>query len=92
VQGLTVRDSRFQTAEGVGVGSTLAEVQRHYQVTPTLAEGPTVVASTEQMTFGLNDASFAPTAKVTSVWLYGDPSAIRQARCPERGRVETISH
>jgi hypothetical protein len=91
VQGIRVRDSRFQTAEGVGVGSTLAEVRRHYEVMLTEEEGPQAIAPALQMTFGLGDASFAPTAKVTSVWLYGYPAAIRKARCPERGRVGTVT-
>ena len=86
-QGLDVRDPRFRTAEGIGVGSTLAEVSKAYAVTVSNEEGPHAWAESIQMAFGLDDASLAPTAKVKSVWLPGDPVAIRKARCPERGAL-----
>jgi hypothetical protein len=85
VQGLDVRDQRFRTAEGIGVGSTLAEVSNAYSVAVSLEEGPHAWAESIQMTFRLDDVSLAPTARVTSVWLPGNRAAIRQARCPERG-------
>ena len=87
VQPLEVRDRRFRTAEGIGVGSTLAEVSQAYTVRVSNEEGPHARVESLQMGFRLDDASFAPTAKVTSIWLPGNPVAIRQARCPERGAL-----
>jgi hypothetical protein len=87
VQGIDIRDPRFRTAEGIGVGSTLAEVSRTYAVTVSNEEGPHAWAEAIQMVFGLDDASLAPTTKVKSVWLPGDPVAIRKARCPDRGAL-----
>jgi len=87
VQGIEVRDPRFRTAAGIGVGSTLADIRRHYKVTVSEEEGAHAVAKEEGMTFNFADGSFAPTAKVISVWIYGDPVAVRKARCPERGRL-----
>ena len=86
VQGLDVRDPRFRTEEGIGVGSTLAEVSKAYAVTVSNEEGPHAWAESMRMSFRLDDASLTPSAKVTSVWLPGDPVAIRKARCPDRGR------
>jgi len=85
VQGIEVRDPRFHTAAGIGVGSTLADIRRHYKVTVSEEEGAHAVAKEEGMTFNFDDRSFAPTAKVKSVWIYGDPVAVRKTRCPERG-------
>jgi hypothetical protein len=87
VQGIEVRDPRFRTAAGIGVGSTLADIRRHYKVAVSEEEGAHAVAKEEGMTFNFADGSFAPTAKVISVWIYGDPVAVRKARCPERGRL-----
>ena len=87
VQGLIVRDPRFRTAEGIGVGSTLAEVAKAYKVTVSNTEGPHAWAEAVRMAFRLDDASLAPTARVNSVWLPGDPAAVRKARCPERGAL-----
>jgi hypothetical protein len=36
------------------------------------------------MNFRVDDASLAPTAKVTSIWLPANPVTIRKARCPDR--------
>lgn len=71
-QGLDVRDPRSRTAEGIGVGSTLAEVSKAYAVTVSNDEGPHAWAESMQMAFGLDDASLAPTARVKSVWLPGN--------------------
>ena len=82
VQGLDVRDPRFRTAEGIGVGLTLADVSKVYAVTVSNEEGPHAWVESMQMAFRLDDVSLAPTARVKSVWLPGNPVAIRKARCP----------
>jgi hypothetical protein len=87
VQGIDVRDPRFRTAEGIGVGSTLADVSKVYRVTVGRENGPHAWVDAVKMRFGLDSASLAPTARVTSVWLPGDPVAVRLARCPERGAL-----
>jgi hypothetical protein len=87
VQSIQVRDPRFRTAEGMGVGSTLAEVSKAYKVTLSREEGPHAWVEAIQMGFRVDDMSLAPTARVTSVWLPGDPVAVRKARCPERGAL-----
>ena len=81
VWGITVNDPRFRTAAGIGVGSSLAEVRRHYAVEPTWGEGERVaVAKTISMTFLLSDATDAAT--VRSVWLFPGPDAV--ANCAQR--------
>jgi hypothetical protein len=87
VQSIRVRDPRFRTAEGIGVGSTRAEVSKAYKVTLSREEGPHAWVEAIQMGFRVDDMSLAPTARVTSVWLPGDPVAVRKARCPERGAL-----
>ena len=85
IQGLNVRDARFRTKEGLGVGSTLAELQKHYRVVLSDEEGPHAWVEAIQMNFGLENGSRLPSVRVRSVWLPGNPVAIRRARCPERG-------
>lgn len=87
IQGIRVRDPRFRTAEGIGVGSTLGDLSEAYPTKTSEEEGPHAWVESIRMNFGLEDASFAPTAKVTSIWIPGDPVAIRTARCPERGAL-----
>ena len=86
VQGIEVRDPRFHTREGVGVGSRLGDVQKYYRVILSREEGPHALAPDIRMTFDLESDARMPTVRVTSVWLYGDPDAIRAARCPDRSR------
>ena len=82
VQGIEVRDPRFRTREGVGVGSTLGEVQKYYRVTLSNEEGYNAHAAAIRMTFRLESATRTGAARVRSVWIYADPGEIRQARCP----------
>ena len=85
VQGIEVRDPRFRTWDGIGVGSTLGQLQRVYSARLGSAEVPYAWIETLRMTFQLDNDSGAPDVRIRKVWLPGDPVAIRKARCPERG-------
>ena len=86
VYGMSVYDPRFRTREGVGVGSTIGELRRAYDVRLNREEGHSVVVPALRMTFEINGTRFADSVRVTSVWVWSDPNEIRARRCPRAGR------
>ena len=83
--GIQVRDARFRTKEGFGVGTTAAELRRRYQFQITEAEGAhAAVVDALRMTFALTRQGPVDQQRVTAVWLWPDPEAVRKKRCPGR--------
>jgi cyclophilin family peptidyl-prolyl cis-trans isomerase len=79
IDAITVTDPRYRTPEGIGVGSSLADVRRHYAVSRSHGDvGPVAVAEQLSMTFVLSEDSEAAT--VVSVFMYLPPDALKQ-RC-----------
>jgi hypothetical protein len=86
VWGIDVRDPRFRTSDGLGVGSTGAELRSRYQFQISEAEGAhAAVVEALKMSFSLDPEVPVDRARVTSVWIWPDPVAVRKRRCPERG-------
>ena len=86
---IEVRDKRFRTREGIGIGSTLGELRRHYKVeTGGSNEGSisAIIPSMMNMSFVL-DAEDAPSnaSKVKSIFMPPDPVTVRNHRCPQLG-------
>lgn len=84
VWGVEVRDPRFRTPEGLGVGSTLAELRRAYHVEISESEGHAAMVKTLKMTFSLTSDAPADRQRVVSVWVWPDPVRVHNQRCPER--------
>ena len=89
VQGIDVRDPRFRTKEGIGVGSTVGDVRRAYRDARfSEEEGPHLWVESQRMNFRMASAANVDTTRVTAVWLPGDdPRVVRQQVCPERGPI-----
>jgi hypothetical protein len=85
VRGIFVHDARFRTAEGIGVGSTLGQLRRRYEVKLSDEEGPHAWVESLRMNFRLENGSRSDAVRIQSIWIPGDPAAIRKSRCPERG-------
>jgi hypothetical protein len=82
MSGIDVRDRNFRTREGLGVGSTLGELRRFYNVELSHAEGESAIVPALKMSFALDSPGGADNARVTRVWMWADPVAVRQRRCP----------
>jgi hypothetical protein len=86
VWGIDVRDSRFRTKDGFGVGSTAGDLRRSYPFQISEAEGAhAAVVEALHMSFSLTREGPVDQQRVTAVWIWPDPVAVRKKRCPERG-------
>ena len=65
---IEVYDPRFQTASGLHVGSTLADVRKQHSVKISHEEGLRALSDELAMTFELNDNH--PTAKVQAIAVF----------------------
>jgi hypothetical protein len=87
--GIAVHDPRFRTVDGLGVGSTLRDLRRHYpavNVTNIDADGgPSVVITELGLTFAMERlAVYTDASRVESVWVFPQPVAVRARKCPDR--------
>jgi len=86
VYGISVRDARYRTREGLGVGSTLGELRRYFKVDPPfeISETGDLSAITPGLTFAL-EYSDSPKddTKVKSIWVYPDEEQIEKRWCPQ---------
>jgi hypothetical protein len=88
VWGITVRDRRFRTTDGFGVGSTLGDLRKTYKAEVGWGEGVRIAhVAALGMTFMLDDsaAGAADMWPVKAVWVVPQPVQVRQARCPHLG-------
>jgi hypothetical protein len=87
IWGMDVRDSRFRTRDGFGVGSTVGELRRVYRVQASHAEGESVFVDALKLSFVVDDDSSKDRSRVVSVWVPPDPVTVRKRRCPDRQRI-----
>lgn len=92
VNRIQVRDERFRTVDGLGVGSTLGDVRKRYEVRTGAAEGAYALVEALQMTFGLeprwypvaNQQKVPDSATIVSVLLRQPSAEIQKRYCPDR--------
>jgi hypothetical protein len=85
VWGIDVRDPRFRTKEGLGVGTTEGELRRSYSFQISEAEGAhAAIIDALKMSFSLSREESLEQQRVTSVWIWPDPETVRRKRCPGR--------
>jgi hypothetical protein len=85
VSGIEVRDAKYRTREGIGVGSMLGDLRRRYQkIELGSAEGAYAWVPAIRMSFKLTDDSRRDSVRVESVWIPGDPVEVRKQHCPGR--------
>jgi hypothetical protein len=86
VWGIYVRDSRFRTTDGFGVGSTAGDLRRTYSFDVSEEEGAhAAIVKVLQMSFSLTRQGPIDEQRVTSVWIWPNPERVRKKRCPGRG-------
>ncbi len=85
VWAIDVRDRRFRTKEGVGIGSSLRDLRRSYKIELLSGEGAIYAGAKETgLSFRLSAAAPSDSAVVISVRVVPDPERVRQQRCPGR--------
>ena len=89
VWGISVHDPRFRTTNGLGPGSTLGDLRKHYpgaRVTNIGADGgPSVVMTELGLTFKMEYVpEYTDASRVESVWVFPQPVAVRARKCPDR--------
>jgi hypothetical protein len=85
VWGIDVRDARYRTKDGFGVGSTAGELKRSYSFKISEEEGAhAAIVGALKMSFFLSREGPVDLQRVTSVWIWPDPEAVRKKRCPGR--------
>jgi hypothetical protein len=86
VWGIDVRDARFRTSDGFGVGSTAGDLRKAHPFEITEEEGAhAAVVDGLKMTFALTREGPVDQQHVTAVWIWPDPVAVRKKRCPGQG-------
>ena len=74
VWGIEVRDPRFRTKGGIGIGSTEGELRRAYSFHITEAEGAhAAMVDALKMSFSLSREAPVEQQRVTSVWIWPIP-------------------
>jgi hypothetical protein len=84
VWGIEVRDARFRTIDGLGVGSTAGELRRSYPFQVSEEEGShAAMVKALQMSFALTRQGPVDQQRHFSL-IWPDPEAVRKKRCPGR--------
>jgi hypothetical protein len=80
---IDVRDPRFRTSDGFGVGSTAGELKRAHALRINDEEGGhAAMVDDLRMSFSLTTAGPVDRQRVTSVLIWPDPETVRKKRCP----------
>ena len=86
VWGIDVRDAHYRTKDGFGVGSTAGDLKRLYSFKISEDEGAhAAVVDALKMSFSLSREGPVDQQRVTSVWIWPDPEAVRKKRCAGAG-------
>jgi hypothetical protein len=82
VTGFTAYSPMLRTVDGLGVGSTVAEVRKRFPSAElNREEGPSLILEKVQMTFAIANGSFADSTRVVHVWTAAPlPDSISQCR------------
>ena len=68
-----IHDRRFRTREGIGVGSTVAEVRRAYNVNISNEEGQHLISRDPQMLFNSRDDLLKPETVIDEIYIHIAP-------------------